>query len=114
MRKPRSRSATLNEIVYEYIFRANRDGKAWRLGKKFALSLVVKDCHYCKRTPYQTHRGHAYMGIDRVDNSRGYYKDNVLPCCKECNSIKGQYLSQEEMEVIAPIILAIRRIKRAG
>ena len=27
-------------------------------------------------------------GFDRVDNSRGYLKDNSVPCCKVCNYMK--------------------------
>ena len=33
-------------------------------------------------------------GLDRVDNSRGYQADNVVPCCADCNYMKGQ-MSQE-------------------
>lgn len=28
-------------------------------------------------------------GIDRVDNTRGYEKGNVVPCCGTCNLLKG-------------------------
>jgi len=29
------------------------------------------------------------MGLDRWDNSRGYFADNVVPCCKDCNRAKN-------------------------
>eukprot|EP01083_Nonionella_stella_P042202 114136_1 len=28
------------------------------------------------------------IGIDRMDNDKGYEKDNVVPCCKTCNIMK--------------------------
>lgn len=28
------------------------------------------------------------LGIDRVDNSVGYTKENSVPCCKLCNFMK--------------------------
>lgn len=35
----------------------------------------------------------AYMtpanGVDRVDSSRGYDKENIVPCCKICNRSKS-------------------------
>jgi hypothetical protein len=29
-----------------------------------------------------------YNGLDRVDNNRGHYENNVVPCCKLCNQAK--------------------------
>jgi 5-methylcytosine-specific restriction endonuclease McrA len=33
--------------------------------------------------------------MDRIDSSKNYSKENVVPCCKQCNSAKST-LSQEE------------------
>lgn len=30
----------------------------------------------------------VFTGIDRVDNTRGYDPDNVVPCCRVCNRAK--------------------------
>lgn len=47
-------------------------------------ALVKFDCAYCdKPLPTQGY------GIDRVDSSLGYISGNLLPCCKKCNTIKG-------------------------
>jgi hypothetical protein len=29
-----------------------------------------------------------YNGLDRIDSSRGHYKDNVVVCCQYCNWAK--------------------------
>jgi hypothetical protein len=29
-----------------------------------------------------------FIGLDRVDNNRGYEIDNVVPCCRRCNIAK--------------------------
>jgi hypothetical protein len=39
-------------------------------------------CFYCGRT-------FNVIGIDRYDNNIGYIKTNCVPCCKECNFLKG-------------------------
>ena len=42
--------------------------------------LFAAECFYCGSAT----RG----GLDRVDNSRGYANDNVVPCCELCNHMK--------------------------
>lgn len=63
-----------------------RDAK--RRHKKFTLSvedvkaLSGRPCAYCGR-------GIKVLALDRVDNSKGYTKENVVQCCKWCNFTKG-------------------------
>lgn len=38
-------------------------------------------------------------GLDRIDNSKGYSIDNVLPCCTDCNRIRGDRLTVQETEI---------------
>lgn len=52
------------------------------------ISLVQKECFYCKSSPHNNHKGFVCGGIDRVDNSRGYEKENCVPCCRRCNRAK--------------------------
>jgi len=40
---------------------------------------------------------YIYNGIDRVDNSLGYVKENCKSCCFRCNKIKRD-MSLEEFE----------------
>lgn len=57
-------------------------------GHAFELTLAdlrphwQKDCTYC---------GTAIRSVqlDRVDNTRGYWPDNVASCCFPCNQLKG-------------------------
>ena len=45
------------------------------------ITFWQKSCYYCG-DEIET------IGLDRVDNSRGYEIDNVVPCCKICNRMK--------------------------
>jgi hypothetical protein len=29
------------------------------------------------------------IGIDRIDNTKGYFGSNIVPCCEACNRAKG-------------------------
>jgi phosphopantetheine adenylyltransferase len=57
--------------------------------------LIFKPCVYCgaekiNQTKYQRGEGTLHWnGVDRVDSSKGYTIDNVVPCCKICNRAKG-------------------------
>lgn len=61
--------------------------------KTWWFEEVHKDCHYCGLEASHDPRGHH--GLDRADNAKGYTKDNVVPCCRRCNRVKG-VLSKDE------------------
>jgi len=54
------------------------------------IDLFNKSCWYCGYKPLDN----SLNGIDRVDSSRGYVKDNVVSCCKHCNYMKGSIESK--------------------
>lgn len=71
------------------------------------LRLSQKLCHYCQSdlsNSYNRYSGKRsknttlenidagifrYNGLDRIDNTRPHDLDNVVPCCKICNSAKN-------------------------
>lgn len=48
-------------------------------------ALCSRECTYCRRPTTATNRN----GVDRRDSSRGYVAGNCVPCCAECNQMKG-------------------------
>ena len=64
-------------------------------------NILLKPCVYCG----DTHR----VGCDRIDNSRGHTKDNVVPCCVECNTAKNNYFSYDEMRRLGAVIAEIKK-----
>ncbi len=61
-------------------------------------------CHYCT-TDISLEIG---FGLDRRDNSRGYFKDNVVPCCGICNRTKGDRFNYEEFKVMTDALVKYR------
>ncbi len=57
------------------------------------MSFWQKPCRYCN-DPIET------IGLDRVDSSKGYVLDNVLPCCKACNFMKGTMIQSDFIDRI--------------
>lgn len=68
-------------------------GYKFELTKEEFFILTKSNCYYCNKEPSQVKKAkysnYVYNGIDRVDNSEGYLRNNVVACCKECNSNKS-------------------------
>lgn len=45
------------------------------------------------------------IGLDRVDNAKGYSIDNVVACCHPCNVAKGKMSTAEFLEHVRKIYL---------
>jgi hypothetical protein len=68
------------------------------------VALWAKGCFYCKKDVSMV----SGIALDRINNERGYTKDNVLPCCGICNLIRGDNLTVNEMEIAMWAIIEFR------
>jgi len=88
--------AAFNQLYGIYKTGAARRGYCWELTKEEFRAMTEASCYYCGTKPSQVNRplrcngGYTYNGVDRVDNSQGYTKDNTVACCGRCNLAKGQ------------------------
>lgn len=93
--------AARNVLYRNYRSRASVEGLAFTLTPHQFHELTVQSCHYCGCEPAQRinskYRGgpFTYNGIDRMDNAVGYVLRNCAPCCKRCNTMKGNFSYQE-------------------
>lgn len=96
--------AALNLNISKYKSSAEKRNLIWALTDDDFQKITSSVCYYCGSEPRQfiKHLNWSkyrdpvpYNGIDRVDNSRGYELNNVVPCCKICNTAKHA-LTQEE------------------
>ena len=67
----------------------------------YEQNIQGKSCEYCG----DKSRG---VGCDRIDNLLGHTKANVVPCCLECNIIRGNRFSYDEMLIIGEGIRKVR------
>lgn len=89
--------ASKRQIYTTYKHNAKNRGYCWELTEDQFRDLIEKPCHYCgvvnSNTRYGTRlNGPAeYNGIDRVNNTQGYFLSNCVPCCKLCNRAKRDH-----------------------
>lgn len=93
-------------IYLQYKRHAKDRGIEFSLSKDDLIGISQNNCAYCGIPPSNLKKtkndriGFKYNGIDRADNSKGYYIKNSVPCCKICNYAKSN-LSMSEFKTWA-------------
>lgn len=101
--------ASMRARILNYKAAAKKRGHEYKLTEEQFKEITQKDCYYCGAKPNnisyhkQSNGTYTYNGIDRVDNTKGYTMDNVVPCCKDCNGAKGKLTLQEFKDLIERI-----------
>lgn len=108
--KYKDREEFLWQEVYRrgIVRRAKDDNFELDIDFDFFKSISVQPCYYCqvpfshcKKDIYKQYNKIIsdtviyYNGIDRVDSSKGYLKNNVVPCCNHCNTAKNSFTQEE-------------------
>lgn len=104
-----------------YIFQTIRHGLKKRPNIELKITIdefinwyikLDKKCFYCKRTFKEILQREkdtfckkfTRLSIDRIDNKKGYEKNNLVLSCFRCNKIKSNYFTKDEMLKIGKII----------
>ncbi len=93
--------SSMKRVIEAYRKHAISLGLPYEITDGEFRTVTQSPCFYCsskpsnKSHPENSNGEFIYNGIDRVDNSRGYTTDNIVPCCKICNMAK-QTLTQQE------------------
>lgn len=98
--------AKLPHRFYRSKWRALNERKLpWELTFEEYVTLLNKTCYYCQKELIGTNTG---IGLDRIDNRKGYTSSNVLPCCGECNYLRQDLFTVEETYAAAQAIKQVR------
>ena len=98
---------------YKYKIEKQTD-KLFGLSLEDFNSLVTQNCYYCDSEPIFPERFKNefknrdvvyFNGIDRINSSLGYIKENCVPCCNKCNRMKSDFTKAEFLEHVEKIYL---------
>lgn len=106
----------LLKLYGDYKSKALMRKYSFKIDFEYFKKLVSKDCFYCGESPKQIARGHIrtraperkYNGIDRVINSKGYEKGNLVAACGKCNSMKS---SLDKNDFLSQVRRILRHLK---
>ena len=93
-RGPKNKLKGLSNVYVRYIRDAKERNIEFNLNEDLFLELIKNNCYYCDLEPSNLYKykylnyEYLYSGIDRVDNTKGYNKENCVSCCNPCNSAK--------------------------
>ena len=85
------RSTKPSRALVQYRAGARKRRLPFTLTKEDFMALWGQNCLYCGEKI-------EGIGIDRVDNSKGYTIENVVPCCHRCNMMKWSMTSDDFIE----------------
>ena len=87
------RNTAISRIIGRYKSKAKTRNIKWDISKKTFISTIEKPCFYCGIQSSMSLNingfNYNYNGVDRIDSSKDYTNDNIVPCCKNCNMAKS-------------------------
>ena len=89
IKKYKKQRAAFKTVYTKYKSKAKLAGKDFTLTYLQFENLIQQNCGYCDSAPSNTIDEYKYNGLDRIDSSKGYTKNNVEPCCIKCNRAKN-------------------------
>ena len=85
-----------NRLYDSYKRNAKNRNNIFNLTKEEVFELFKQNCYYCGVIPSKKiikkgfYGYFIYNGIDRLDNNKGYTKENSVSCCSFCNYTKNK------------------------
>lgn len=93
----KERRAKASKMISSYRHKDMLKGYSTDIDTSFMLNHIFgKPCSYCGTI--------ENVGCDRLDNSKGHTKKNIVPACRDCNTIRNNIFSFEEMVKIGAFI----------
>jgi 5-methylcytosine-specific restriction endonuclease McrA len=106
-------TASFRKVLTEYRNSARKSNRKFTLTETEFGELTSGNCSYCGIQPSKIKdrngkhefkgEHYIYNGIDRVDNNRGYEKDNCVSCCRRCNIAKASMTRTEFLNWISDV-----------
>jgi len=119
--KPKGESG-FNQLYTSYKMNAKKRNIEFLLTREEFKTLTKQNCYYCGEEPKQVvsnkecvdHSSYVYNGIDRIDNTKGYTKNNCVSCCGIHNKMKMCMSYHEFIDNIKKIVNYLKLDENKG
>jgi len=111
---------SLVKIFCNYKHEAKKKKREFEITFEQFERISKLNCYYCGSEPFGysfmkgANGGVSYNGMDRIDSSRGYTLDNVVPCCGICNRAKLDMTQSDFFLWIKRIVNHIEEVSSAN
>lgn len=101
--------SAFKSLLSSYRSNSIKKGHSFELDVEEFRHMVNDNCHYCGCPPSSIiskkglNGSYTYNGIDRLDSNLGYFRGNVVTCCKTCNFLKSNYSYKKFLEIVFKI-----------
>lgn len=82
--------------------------KGTNLTREEFYTFISQLCHYCGGP-----LNRSGSGLDQIIPSKGYIRDNVVPCCLMCNVVKRNWFTYDEMIMLGSALRAILNLRES-
>jgi hypothetical protein len=89
-KKDKETKHELNKRYSSYKTTAKAKNLPFKLSKDDFKRITSMPCFYCGDITEDEY-SYSFVGIDRIDHTKGYELDNIVPCCKSCNWMKSDF-----------------------
>lgn len=103
----------IEQLYNIYLSSAKKRNLSFDLDIRDMEYLIRSNCFYCGTTPNISvsgrwsaevwYSGFKRVGLDRIEPDDGYNIDNVVPCCFDCNKLKGNMTFDGFVDLIRKI-----------
>lgn len=110
----------IEDIAVKHILAACKRNHETTLTFEDVKTLIYSECYYCEQKPdvvgtiwkkaIDDGRSIKRIGIDRVDNSKSYSLDNVVPCCFVCNKIKRDLSVEKLVKILEKMLPKLKEL----
>jgi hypothetical protein len=89
-------------------YAANKKNTIFTLTFEEYEKAISDPCYYCQ--DFFDKKSKTGIGLDRMDNSKGYEIGNVISCCGRCNIMKSNWMSAQETVAVINLIKNMRGV----